>query len=529
MNDPDDTIIAVSSPLGAAARAIVRLSGPRALEVALTRFQCDAGRPPGATYRWYDGAVTLADAGAAGPRLPATLLLMRGPRSYTRDDVAELHVAGCPAVVDDLMTALCRAGARPAAPGEFTARAFLSGRLDLAQAEAVMAIVAASGRRSLAAAERLLEGRLSGEVAGRVDRLRRLLARVELAIDFSDQDVPLVGAEAVRREAAALRDDVVGLARRSRDLAHLDGDLRVALVGRPNVGKSSLFNRLAGADRAIVTDVAGTTRDELREAFQLAGARFVLSDTAGLADAVADLDAAGAQRPAGTAEPAGGLQRGDPDGAAQRRTLSALARAEVVLVVVEAGRMIRDAAARRDVGRLLATLAAPAILVVSKCDLAVPAGDGNDAGAPGDTGRRARAALRPVARGVPVVTTSAATGHGVDALREALVRALRLGDADRSADAPAVSARHRRCLERAAEALERAVELCGRSGGGESVGGESAGGESVEDAPPGGTALSEDLLAMELREALDALGGITGASSPQDVLGEIFAGFCIGK
>jgi len=500
MNCPQDTIVAVSTPLGCAARAIVRLSGPGALDMALRRFRPDdaAETAAGATYRAYRGAVTPSRGGRAA-RVPVDLFLMRAPRSYTREDVVELHVPGSPPVVDELVADLCREGARPAGAGEFTARAFASGRLDLAQAEAVMAVVAASTERSLAAAQRLLEGRLSDEVNGLVDRLRDLLARVELAIDFSQEDVPLVTPAEAGRVAADLRDEVVHLSRGAREVTHLDGDLRVAMVGRPNVGKSSLFNRLAGADRAIVTDVPGTTRDELREAFTMAGSRFVLSDTAGLDDAVADL--AADRRP----EEADVLAR-----AARARTLSALARAEVVLVVVEAGRMIADAAARDDVRRLLATLAAPVILVANKCDL--PAGD-----TPGRTADRVRSVLRDVAPEGRVVTTSALTRQGLDRLRAAMADALRLGDVDRSSEGPAVSARHRRCFEWAAEALERAVELCDTAGSG----------APGDIAPPAG--FSEDLLALDLREALDALCGITGRGSPRDVLDEIFARFCIGK
>jgi len=413
---------------------------------------------------------------------------MRGPRSYTRQDVVELHLPGNPALTEEVISLACRRGARPADPGEFTARAFICGRIDLAQAEAVMAVVNAGGERSLAAAQRLLEGRLSSEVNGLVDRLRQLLARVELAIDFSDQEVPIIAPGEAAEDARALRDDVVRLSRRSRDLAHLDGDLRVALVGRPNVGKSSLFNRLAGADRALVTDVAGTTRDELRETFIIGGSRFVLSDTAGLADAVADIGAAGR----------GAEQVHE---AARQRTMTALAQAEVVLIVVEAGRLIADAEVRQDVGRLLATLAAPAILVINKCDIPAP-------GAADSTAEAAHQVAAEVAHGAPVVTVSALTGQGLDALKAAMAATLHLGQVDRGSEGPVVAARHRRRLETAAEALERAVELC---------------------VTEGGAVFSEELLALELREAMDSLGRIVGRGSPQDVLAEIFAGFCIGK
>ncbi|NIA20797.1 MAG: GTP-binding protein [Anaerolineaceae bacterium] len=488
MNLVQDTIVAVSSPLGSSPRAIVRLSGPQALEIVLRLFRPDLPIAPEESYCSRGGTISL-ECAPLRAELRATLFLMRGPRSYTRQDVVELHFPGNPALSEEVLSLACRQGARAADPGEFTARAFVSGRLDLAQAEAVMAVVNAGGERSLAAAQRLLAGRLSGRVNSLVDRLRRLLARVELAIDFSDQPVPIITAAEAAEAAGALRDDVVRLSRRSRDLAHLDGDLRVALVGRPNVGKSSLFNRLAGADRAMVTAVAGTTRDELRETFTIGDSRFVLSDTAGLADAVADIDLAGR----------GAEQLHE---AARRRTMMALAQAELVLVVVEAGRLVAEAEVRQDVGRLLATLAAPAILVANKCDL--PTADSDE-----PTAEVARRVAREVAHDVRVVAVSALTGQGLDALRAAIAETLHLGLLDRGSEGPVVAARHRRRLETSADALERAAELCAVEGGGDAFG--------------------EELLALELREAIDSLARITGRGSPEDVLNEIFAGFCIGK
>ncbi len=450
-----------------------------ALRAALTVFQTPETIEETATWRWWAGTVALA-AGGTTAAVPAALWLMRGPRSYTRATIVELHLPGNAAVVEAVVAGLCRAGARAAGPGEFTARAFLNGRLDLAQAEAVMAVISAGGERELAAAQRLLEGRLSDEVRELVGRLRRLAARVELAIDFSEERLPIVSAAEVAAEAGAVRDAVVGLSRRAGQTARGDGEVRVALVGRPNVGKSSLFNLLAGAERALVTPVAGTTRDELRETFVLNGSRVVLSDTAGLDEAVAD------------------LRRSDEIyGAARRRTLAALGRADLVLVVAEAGNVIAEESVRSDLGRLLATLAAPAIMVINKCDLAAPDGSGGAA-------TQARAAAGIIAGRGRVVTTSARTGEGLEELRAAMSEALGQGEVDRSAEAPAVAARHRECLELTSEALGRVAEL--------------AAGE-----------FDEELAALELREALEALGGITGESSREEVLREIFAGFCIGK
>jgi tRNA modification GTPase len=526
-----DTIVAQSSPLGNSPRAIIRLSGPQILAAALTLFEPRRPIDSAATWCWFNGLVRVACGGAA-VAVPAALFLMRAPRSYTREDVVELHLPGNAALVAEVLAGLCRAGPRPASPGEFTARAFTSGRLDLAQAEAVMAVINAGGRRSLAAAQRLLAGRTSGEVRRLVARLRDVLARVEVAIDFSEENLTIISAVDVAATARSLRDDIVALSRRSREVSQLEGDLRVVLVGRPNVGKSSLFNRLAGADRAIVTAVAGTTRDEIRETFTLAGSRFVLSDTAGLDDVASELESGHDLTGKSGCHTLKARQRRDqsvclPDAAhtlapirpglqsvapietnihraAQDRTLAAMSRAELVLVVIEAVSLVAEAAVRDELRRLLETLVAPAILVVNKCDLPIP-------GSSRPAADLAREAAQAVVGPVRVVTASASTGEGLDDLRAAIIETLRLGEVDRAADFPAVSARHRQCLESAAESLERVVDLCGSA------------------APAGAKAPGEELLALELREALEALGGITGETSPQEVLNEIFAHFCIGK
>jgi len=302
-----DTIVAVSSPAGAAERAIVRLSGDEAVAIADRVFDPSAGRhghpplgghdesasghghagvamPPTCiaelpTYSACDGRIALP---ADHMDVPATVYLMRGPRSYTREDVVELHVGGWPAVVPLVVEALVSAGARPAEPGEFTFRALVHGRLDLAQAEAVMAVIDAGSRAALRAAGDLLAGDLSREVAALAARVREALALVEVDLDFSDQDVPPIPPERIAADLAAVRDDLAALGRRSRAMETFSGEARLVLAGWPNAGKSSLFNRLLARDRAIVTDVPGTTRDEVRATLHRGGLALRLSDVAGL-------------------------------------------------------------------------------------------------------------------------------------------------------------------------------------------------------------------------------------------------------
>jgi tRNA modification GTPase len=387
---------------------------------------------------------------------------MRAPRSYTRQDVVEFHVGAWPALEPMVLEGLAAAGVRPAEPGEFTFRAFSAGRLDLAQAEAVMAVVRASSEAALRAAGDLLRGRLSRDLEGLADRLAGVLGLVEADLDFSDQDLALAPRAEVAARIEGVRQALADLGRRSRSLETYSGDVRLVLAGWPNVGKSSLFNRLLAADRAIVAPRPGTTRDELRAALHIGEFEFVLSDTAGLQDA-----------------------RDELAGKARRMALLALARADLVLLVLDA-----TAPSYERTDALLALVAAPMVAAVTKCDLGPP--------------DRARRWLRSRGFGGEVVAASAVTGQGLADLRAALVRAVEGGDVDRQAAQPAVTARHRAAMEQAAAALGRAANLVGSAEGGE-------------------------LVALELREALDALGAIVGRRTPEDVLRGIFERFCIGK
>jgi len=488
--DLQDTIVAVSSPAGAAERAIVRLSGEKAIEIADGVFTPDTrvawprlrghesggggehghasvAMPPGSralvglpTYTARTGRVSLPGAGLS---VPGLVYLMRGPKSYTRGDVVELHVGGWPAIVPLILEGLMAAGARAAEPGEFTFRALVGGRLDLAQAEAVMAVVDAGSRAALRAAGDLLAGHLSREVSGLAGRVREVLALVEAGLDFSDQDIDLAPPEAIAARLARIRTDLAEMGRRARSIETFGGEVRLVVAGWPNVGKSSIFNRLVARDRAIVTPVPGTTRDELRSGLHVGGMTFALSDVAGLAEA-----------------------RDEVEGKARARAIEAIGRADLVILALEATAPSYDRTEE-----LLSLVAAPMVVAVTKCDLA-PA-------------ERARAWVEASGLGAGVVATSAVTGEGIEDLEAALVRAVEGGAVDRQAAGLVVTARHRAALEQAAAALARAARVARR-------------------AQPAG-----ELVAVELNEALEALGTISGRKAHGDVLEEIFSRFCIGK
>lgn len=284
---PDDTIVALSSAAGPGARAIVRLSGPNTRAVVASVFTPDVA--PRSQGRYLQpGSVRLT--GVHSP-LPATLYFFPAPRTYTGQDLAELHTISSPPLVERLIADLLAAGARPAQPGEFTLRAFLAGKKDLPQAEAVLAVIDANSDADLTAALAQLAGGVTQPLAQLRDDLLNLLADVEAALDFVDEDIEFVGKTDTLNRISAGMAHLTNL-RRQLDGRTVSGrTFRVALVGEPNAGKSSLFNALVGTAAAIVSPVAGTTRDYLTARLTLDGVEVELTDTAGVQPALDAIDA----------------------------------------------------------------------------------------------------------------------------------------------------------------------------------------------------------------------------------------------
>ena len=310
----EDTIVAVATPPGRGGIGVVRISGPESLQVA--SLLCPQTR------RWPPRrAIVTTVVDAAGGKLDeAVVVCFRAPRSYTGEDVVEIACHGSPLILDRVVVAALSHGCRVARPGEFTLRAFLSGRIDLTQAEAVVDLVEAKSDAGLGLAMRQLEGELSQKIEPLRSRLLDVLAHVTAIVDFSEDDIPEVAKENVVDDLEEVRAGVQGLIAGAKTGSVLQHGVSLAIVGAPNVGKSSILNALLGRERAIVTAIAGTTRDTVEDEIQLNGISFRVIDTAGIAPTVDVVEAIGMER-----------------------TRDAIESADVVLVVLDGSRTFTTA------------------------------------------------------------------------------------------------------------------------------------------------------------------------------------------
>jgi tRNA modification GTPase len=458
------TIVAISSPPGAGLRGVVRLSGPRARE--LVRSTWAGAAPPDLDRR----GVSIGRFHDGRGEQPLLLLWMPAPRSFTREDVAEMHLPGSPPLLDAALRRLISLGAVPASPGEFTRRAFASGRIDLTRAEGVLALVAARSESERRASTALLLGGLAERIARAREGLEELRALCEASLDFEETDTGHVPAAELEQRRAQIAGDLARTAHfEDARVTARSGLPRVVLFGAQNAGKSSLFNALIGEQRALVSDVAGTTRDALTADIRLAGVAVRLCDTAGL-----DAAATG------------------PDRIAQAVASGARDSADIALWVVDAA--AADAESLR-VRRTVRPSGVECVVAWNKIDLL-------------DAAAVPPEALVSESSARAWVATSARTGAGLDELRSAIARCL-AGDAEGAPGESAglareLAARHAAGLARSAEELGLGFERW-RAG-----------------APL-------ELLAEHLRRATSALDDISGSTTPEAILDRLFARFCIGK
>ncbi|MFY9746763.1 MAG: tRNA uridine-5-carboxymethylaminomethyl(34) synthesis GTPase MnmE [Acidobacteriaceae bacterium] len=447
-----ETIVAISTPPGRGGIGIVRLSGPHALEIASGLI-----RTNGALEAARARLAEVVDPETQGKLDEAMVTYFARPHSYTGEDLVEIAAHGSPVILDMLVRLALRGGARLARPGEFTERAFLAGRLDLTQAEAVGDLIEAQTLYQARIAAEQMGGALSRRVQPAKQKLVELIALLEAGIDFAEDDVEVTPDEEIVTRMDTIAGELSELARSFEHGRMVHAGLRLAIVGRPNVGKSSLFNRLLERERAIVTATPGTTRDLVTDRLSLGGIPVELVDTAGLREAKDEAEAIGV-----------------------RKTREILAEADVVMVVLDASVPLRD-----DEGELIASLAGRRALVVhNKSDL--------------NTGA-------DVAPDLPLlaVTTSALTGEGMPALRDALAELVR-NPAGESESGILTSLRHFEAVSGAVAALGAAREAVGKK-------------------------IPHEMLLLDLYGALRQLDSLTGETTAEDILNRIFSTFCIGK
>lgn len=440
-----DTIAAVATPPGQGAISVIRISGGSVPEVLSTCLDCNLAtlaprRAMLARIRAEDGSTI--DEGL--------LTFFPGPRSYTGEDVVEFAGHGGVLVTRKVLERLLQCGARAADPGEFSQRAFLNGKMDLTQAEAVMDVISAQTDLALKSANEQLSGRLGERLQAMREDLIGVLAHVEAYIDFPEEDIDPETGEQLKARMVAIEDaarELLATADQGRILRH---GVRTVICGAPNVGKSSLLNVLLGFERAIVSDTAGTTRDTIEEVINLRGIPLRLVDTAGMRDAEDAIEREGIER-----------------------TRQQIESAELVIEVVDAS-IARGEQAAVDHPRV--------VRVLNKSDLDTHA-DFCDADG---------------------VRFSCTENRGRDALADAIFERLDFDVASAAGDSVAVSARHQQSLERAVGFLDVARARL----------------EAAE---------SPEFVALEMRAALEAIGEIVGRTDVEEILGEIFASFCIGK
>lgn len=453
----EDTICAASTPPGEGGIGIIRISGIDSVVIAkklfLTAKKTDLSKVKSHTLH-YGKIVDPVDGGVVDEVL---ITIMRGPATYTREDVVEINCHGGAAVLARTLGLVTASGARLAEPGEFTKRAFLNGRIDLVQAEAVMDIVRARTEASNKAAQEQLQGKLSEEIAALRERLVCVLAGVEAGVDFPEEDIETPEGRPLLGEIGALIESV---RRFLRDFAFgkiLREGMATAIVGRPNVGKSSLLNALLRENRAIVTEVPGTTRDVIEESMNIAGIAVRIIDTAGIRDTHDMVEQEGV-----------------------RRSLSAVEKADLVLLVLDGSEPLHEGDRR-----ILKDLAGKKTLaVINKADRP----------------RRLESLERPETQ----VTVSCTSGEGLDELRKAVSAMVLQGAVAAREHAWAVNARHKQALESSLLSLNNALQ-------------------SARDN------LSPEFIALDLRDALDSVGLIIGATYTEDILERVFRDFCIGK
>jgi tRNA modification GTPase len=485
----EDTIAAIATPIGEGGLAVIRISGTQALAVADKIFKPagkDSLKPSAAASHTIQFGHIVHDGKTIDEVLVA---VMRSPRTFTREDVVEITCHGGILPAKLVLDAALANGARMAEPGEFTRRAFLNGRIDLAQAEAVADLIHSRTELALTAANEQLAGKLSQRINQLRDDLLKTLAHVEAYIDFPEEDIAEETKDqllARLERGAAFMDELLRTANEGQILRR---GIRAAIIGRPNAGKSSLLNQLLGHDRAIVSPIPGTTRDTIEETANIRGLPVVFIDTAGLREARDEIEVEGI-----------------------RRSRESLQKAEFILHVFDASEPLTEA----DEKFLAEFAGKKRILVRNKIDLPIklelpavaqafqPAGSGDFPVASPNTGLESPVNPQTGISAPPVVDVCCISGKGVEVLKDAIKNLVWSGEIKTEMLQVMINSRHQDALNRASQATLRTIEAL-RSGA------------------------TLELAAMDLRIAVNAVGEIVGKTATEDLLDMIFSQFCIGK
>lgn len=459
----DRTITAIATPAGEGAIAVIRLSGEEALSIADRLFRGSSALGLAAGYTVHYGKIVTAG-GETVDEVLATVF--RRPHSFTGENAVEFSCHGGLVVTQAILDAILRNGARQAEPGEFSKRAFLNGRIDLSQAEAVADLIAARSERARAASIRQLEGRLGARVRELRTALTGLCALLELELDFSEDGLDLIPRSAIERQIVSV-DRTLAAMIESFDLGRIVRDgVSVVLVGKPNAGKSSLFNQLLKEQRAIVTPLPGTTRDTIQESIVIEGVLFRLIDTAGLREAEDVAEEEGV-----------------------RRTIEEARSSDIVVLVEDVSSGVEFKEMDEALKALLKTQ--HLVVALNKSDLVESV-----------INLAQYATLSE--RGARLIKTSAKTGEGMKQFRDALLESVVAGKIDPGQELYLTNRRHMDAITRAKAALQKATETL-RSG------------------------MTNEFVAVDVRSAVASLGEITGDVTDEDILNSIFSSFCIGK
>lgn len=445
----DRTIAAISTPQGVGGIAVIRVSGHDAVSIVGSVFKSGVNLLDVPTHTVHYGHI-IDDKGGIVDEVLVTV--MRGPRSFTGEDVVEIGTHGGYVASKQVLKTLIKAGAYPAGPGEFTKRAFLNGRIDLSEAEGVIDIINAKNEK----AQKNALGQASGRLSKRIEEIRSALvglaASMQVIIDYPDEELEDVTIEDIGERCKSQKENIEELIESSKRGKLFTEGILTAIVGRPNVGKSSLLNVLAGEERAIVTDIAGTTRDVIEESVNLDGVILRLMDTAGIRETADKVEKIGVER-----------------------SYESIEKADLVLAVFDGTSELNE----QDREILERTKNSKRIIIINKSDLWESAP-------------------------IDGICISAKTGEGIDKLSDTIKEMYEWGELEKN-DAPTVTnMRHIKALYKAKESLGNVI----------------SGAENF---------IPSDILSIDLNDAIDALGEITGATVSEDIVAEIFHNFCVGK